>query len=527
MSRKLIFSILGLISLVLAYVFYPSLPEWVELVISQKLPREFARLLHNSDLVAFAGFISLFGLSFFLLYLIFPVSYVWYHIHAAERIIEELPLATNETRRTDKKSFLSQLKTLGFIGRLATSYSPYLIQGPEEEVKAESLKNTRIIKKALSSGKSQKLTIAPVRATAPAEVIFNVDSLVTDHLLLGFFTAFSRVMVGAGVVCLGISMVSFSLVQGKEDVTQFSVVQTGLVAFLYLLIAAVIMAGLGHLIGLLLSQNARVLTRMINNLFHQNMWQQDMGTIQEHLAGNAMSQKFGSILNHSLAKPMKEISQAVKALTVEQEKKLDNILSETLSGFTDNMASKSQTDMANLSKILKDAAHAADQMKKQFTDINMLFGKQMDKQTIAISKHLADMQKVLNNNEKMTQKGSEKIISMLAAEVEGTYGRLGKFMENSLNKLEEKHKTLDKAVNDKNSILKDLHSSAKDLGTISNASGMLLERFISLSTELDIMLKNLQQNRADSGSGNGDKLKLAMLKLQKLNKDRIGKLPDM
>jgi len=529
-SKNLTFFILGLISAVLAYIFYPSLPAWTELVTTERLPREFTRMVQNSTIVSFAGFTSLFGLSFVLLYLIFPVSYVWYHLLSAQRIIAELPLISNMIKRTTKKGFLSQLKGLGFIERLAISYDPYLIQGPEEEVKAEVLKKIRIIKKSVGNDKNEKHTISPVRATTPAEMFFNMDSLVSDHLLLGFFIIFARVMIGAGVICLGILLVSYSFIEGKGQGTLLSSVLPGLTAFLYFLFSAVIITGLVHLVTLILSQNARRLARMINGLFHQNNWQQDINSIQEQLTSNSATEKFGAILHNSLDKPMKEISKAVKALTTEQEKKLDNILSETLVRFADNMGKKSEADIAHLSKTLNGAADAADQMKKQFTDSNLQFSKQMDKQTTAIAKHLTDMQKILTNSEKTTQKAAEKIVSSLAAEVEGTYGRLGKFMETSLSRLDSKHKTLESAVNDKNGILKDLHASAKDLGTISNASGMLLERFISLSTELDIILEHLQENSSDQNYGSSekrDKLKLAMMKLQKTKKDKISELPDM
>lgn len=525
MSKNLTFSILGLLATVLAYIFYPTLPELAKIIIAENLPGEFIRLLGNSDLVTFAGFISLFGLSFFILYLVFPVFYIWYQIYITRRIIATLPLISNVTRRTSKNTFLSQLKGRGYIERLAVSYGPYLIQGPEEEVAADALKNVRSIKKSPKNTKTRKYTISPARATVPADVIFNVDSLVNDHLLLGFFTILARIMIGAGVVCVGISMVSLSLVPATEEIALITALQPGLVAFLYLLSSAVIITGFTHLSDLVLSQNSHRLARMINGLFHQNEWQQDINNL---LISNAATEQFKDILQDCMDRPLKDIARAVKSLTVEQEKKLDNILSITLARFSEHMESKAGTDMANINKALKDTALAAGLMKKQFTDANAQFSKQMDKQITATSKHLTDMQKVLSTSEKTTQKGAEKIVSSLAAEVQGTYGNLASFMETSLIKLDEKHKSLEKASRDKNGILTDLHKSAKDLGTISNASGMLLERFISLSTELDRVLKRIQENgleRSSVNAGKHDKLKLAVLELKKSNKARTGKLP--
>lgn len=530
MSRKVTFFILGLISAVAAYIIYPSLPAFVDLIMTEKVPREYTRILQNSDLVAIAGFTSVFGLSFFLLYLIFPTFFVWYHLRAAQHAIAKLPVITNIMKRTDKKTFFSQMKGLGYIEELAISYGPYLIQGPEEEVSAEILKNARILKRSGKNAKPEKLTISPVKATVPAEVIFNVDNLMADHLLLGFFSIFSRIMIGAGVVCMGLSLISFTIVQGKEGTTLLLTLLPGITAFLYFLTSAIIMAGFSNLADLILRQKARSVPRMINDVFHQNAWQQDINNIQDHLNDMSSTEQLESILTRSLEKPMKEISKAVKALAVDQETKLDNLMAKTLAGFTDTMANKSSSDMTSLSQTLKDTAQAADQMKKHFTEANSQFARQMEKQTTAISKHLTEMQKVLSTSEKTTQKGTEKLMSSVAAEIEGTYDRLGKFMETSLSKLEEKQESLENAVNDKNSILKDLHNSAKDMGIISNASGMLLERFISLSTELDIVLKNIQENgigRTTGGDGKREKLKLAMMNLQKANSDRLDKLPDM
>lgn len=527
MSRNFSFFILGLIAAILAYVFYPALIGGLELIITERLPRDFSQMLQNSGLVIFAGSVSLFGLSFFLLYLIFPVFYVWYHINSAKGIIADLPLISNVAKRTDKKKFLSALKDLGFVGKLARSYGPYLIQGPEEEVSPDVVKNIRL---TASRGKDQKLKILPVSATVPAEVVFNVDSLVTDNLLLGFFAIFARMMIGAGVVCLGISVISFSLVLEESGIELFSALQPGMMAFLYLLVSAIIMIGLTGLVNMILSQNAGAVARMVNGLFHQNAWQRDMGRITAHLEGDSAVEKIEAVLKNSLDKPMKEISKAVKELAQEQEQKLDNILSTTLDNFSENLMKKSGSNMEDWNKSLKDVTQAADQMKKQFTSANSEFSKQMNKQSVAIAKHLTDMQKTLGNSEKVTQAGTEKIVSSLSTEVENSYKNFAKYMESSLKKLDAKQAMVEKSSQNKDGILKDLHDTAKDLATISNASGMLLERFITLTTELDSVLRNIRENGITHYNDNAekrDKLKSAMAKLQKNNKDKIGELPDM
>ncbi|MBL4803147.1 MAG: hypothetical protein JKY45_14780 [Emcibacter sp.] len=509
----------------LAYIANPSLTAVLQQVTTEPLPREFIRLLQNSELIAFAGYTSIFGLFFFLLYLLFPVFYVWYHINATLRIISEMPLSSNPIKRMDKKTFLSELKSLGFIGKLAKDYGSYLVQGAEEEVPSEVLKTVR-----LTRAKNKKIKISPVSATISAETVFNEASLVRENLMLGFFSVLARAMAGAAVVCLVISILSFSLVQGKGDVVEFHILQTGMMAFVYLLISAVIIGGLAALMNMILSQNADAVARKVNGLFYQNSWQQDIARITSNLEGNSAAEKLEKILQDSLNKPMKEISGAVKALALEQEKKLDHILSKTLDNFSENLMKKSGSDMGYLNRAIKDAALSAEQMKKHFVEANSAFSKQMDKQSTAIAKHLTDMQKILGNSEKITQAGSEKIIVTLAGEVENTYKKFGEYMESSLKRLDEKQTIIESSSNDKNGIMKDLHDTAKDMATISNASGMLLERFIALATELDQLLSNMKENglpNQNDTTEKRDKLKLAMLKLKKINKDRIDELPDM
>lgn len=530
MSRNLSFFILGLISAVLAYFFHPLHADLVELVISERLPQDFVRMLQNSDLVAFAGLVCLFGISFVGFYLIFPVFYVWSQIYSARNIVAELPLASNPAQQTDKKTFLTQLSDLGFINQLAVAFGSYLTQKPEVEVTGEVLKKARIIKRLTKSDTKQTHMIAPVMACASADVIFNRDSLVTDSLLLGVFQLFARILIGIGVICLGISIFSYSPMAETPVKTIFLAAQPGMVALLYCLTSAIIMAGLIHLVDLVLSQNVSSLARGINDLFHQNEWQQEIDDIKATLDENSIVEQLENIFQTSLNKPMREISKAVKALSVDQEKKLDNILSNTLDVFVQDLHKKTGKDTESLNKALKDAAQSADTMKKQFSVTSSEFTKNMNKQATVIALHLADMQKVLNKSEQTTQKGTEKIVSSLADELAGTQKRLGTFFETSLKKLEERQKTVEAAVTGKGSILDDLHKTAKDLAIISNASGTLLETFNSLSSELNVVLQHIQETGIDHINGRiekRDKIKQALQELKKANSDKIGKLPDI
>lgn len=528
MSKNFIFIILGLISAVLTYIFSPSLVGLVEWTVTDRLPREFLRLLIASELVAFAGFVSMFGLTFFILYLIFPVSYIWHHIVSAKRLIAALPVVSNPVRRTGKKTFLSELKGLGFIRDLTESYAVYLIEGPEEDVSVQALKNPRLVKKI--NNKNEKLKITPVRAAAPAEVIFNGYSMLTDNLQLSFFTIYARALAMVGLICLGLSAVAFLIAPGGQAAAPLSLLQPGMVALLYCLISAVIISVLGRWLDLILSQNVNILARSINGLFYQGEWPQDKDGQAENSTEMAFIKKLDVTLTDNLDKPMKEIAKAMKAISVEQEKKLVDILNKTLRAFSDSLDKKNAGDTAALTKALKESAQAAEAMKKHFSEASGQFSKQMDKQATAIAKHLADMQKILGNNQKAAQQGTGKILSAVTAEVDKTYARLGSFMESSLSKLDEKQTAIETAVDDKDSILKDLHNTAKDLGTISNASGRLLEKFNALAKEMDSVLKIIQENGFDNSPASseaGDKLKLALLDLRKANRDKTSKLPNM
>ncbi len=529
MSRNSIFILLGVISAGVAYFFYPSFIALVQSAIAENLPHDFSRMLQKNDLVVFAGFISLFGLSFFLLYIIFPVSYVWYHINSAQNIVAALPVASNELKRTSKQTFLSQLKEMGFIGRLANSYGGSLIQEAEREVSAETLKNIRFIKKNVSRNKSRKIVVAPVRATISAAEIFNVDSLLNDHLLLGFFNIFAWVIAATGAIIFGISQLS-PVQTGGGQITLMPAMQPGMVALLYCLASAtIIMAGV-RLLELVLAQNSRSLARKIDDLFDHGQWQQDIKDLQSHLLDNSVTEQIETILRNSFDKPVREISRAIKLLAAEQEKKLNNILLKTLENFTGNLEKKSATNTENLNQALKDATDSAELMKKQLVGANSDFSRQMDKQATTIARHLANMQKVLTSSEKTTRTGSEKLIATLTTEVNATYAQLDGFIKSNLKKLDDRQAKIDTALNDKNSILKDLHNSAKDLGTISNASGMLLERFIALSAELDNLLRKNGKNNPPQSDGNMDRLsqlRRAMIDLKQANSDRTGKLPEM
>ncbi len=529
MSRNFLFFVLCLISAAFAFVFYSSIPAIVSMVATDNLPSNLIRIMRNSDLIAFASFMSLFGLIFVTLYMLIPVFYVAYHIKLAKNIVTELPLITNPVRRTDRKTFLSKFNGLGFIENIAVAYGSYLIQGPEEEVDAEKLINIRLVNKPAIKGRDKKITISPVKALAPAEKFFNQESLVIDNLLLDFFILFSRILIGIAIICVGISLVAYQL-QESQSIAAQSMLQSGGIAALICFSSAIIIAGLTRLMSLLLFQNSQSVARMINGLFYQNDWQQDLFKISTNGDGNPDMKQLESLFKNSLDKPLKEISKAVKALSVEQESKLDDILSKTLASYIGRMEKDFVANNSKLNSAVKETTNSVMEMKNNLSDSHNIFIEQMGKQSDDIVKHLSAMQKVLTNSEKATQKSSEKIISSLASEVKGVFDKFSKFIEDSLKKIDDKQDKIDKSVSDKDSILKDLHTSSKDLGTISNASGILLEKFTLLSSELDVVLKNIQKQAIGNnpiGNVKRDNLKLAILELQKSNSDKIGKLPEM
>tara|TARA_R110002096_G_scaffold13246_8_gene47115 strand:- start:21661 stop:23253 length:1593 start_codon:yes stop_codon:yes gene_type:complete len=526
-SKNLTFFILGLTAAVVAYIFNPALVVLVEMVSTATLPRDFLRMVSQSSLVAFGGYLSLFGLVFFLLYLVFPVTYVWYHISAAHSAMTRLPLASAPARRTTLKDFLSQMKEMGFIGKLAEAYSGYLVQEAERKVDPEVVKSARLSKRAVKSGDGKDVLIAPVRATARAKVLFNRDSLVGETLLLGFFPVFARLLIGAGVVCVGFSLVSYSLDPAEMHV--MTALQPGLVAFLYCLTAAIIIFGGAHFVEQILDQGAKLLARTIDGLFDQNEWQGDMNRLVGSLAEVNIADQLEEVLHKGLDKPMTEFSKAVKELSSAQEEKLDGLMVKSLADFSQTMTKQVGVDADNLNKALKDATLAADKMKKQQLDGAMQFTKQMDKQAATIAKHLLEMQKNLKASEKTTHTGTEKLIAGLTTEVEKTYQNMAEFVESNLKTLQEKQDAFEASVQDKDNILSDLHNTARDLGTISNASGKLLDKFNQLTTEMDTILRTIQEKGPVSrnGAAKNNKLKDALLNLRQSNSERTRELPDM
>lgn len=530
MSRNLTFFFLGLTAAVVAYIFHPLHGELVGWVITENLSPAFSEMLKSNEIVALASLVSLFGITFVGLYLIFPVFYVWSHINSARNIVGALPLATNLAQRTDKTTFLAKLSGLGLINRLAKAFGDYLTQQAEEDVSGEALKNAPIIRGMSQSPKKQVAKIAPVRASASAEGIFNRDSLVVDNLFFGALNLLARILVAIGVICMGISLVVPSMAAAPLDQPLIITIQPGLVALLYCVTAALIMSAFIHLADMILSQNASSLARGINDLFHQNGWQRDLDDLSGSFGHRDVGAQLENILQSGLNKPMKEITKAVKALSMDQEKKLGSILSKALDFFIGDLDKKLGKDTEILNKALKDAAKSADIMKKQFSDSNVQFTKNMNKQAAVIALHLADMQKILSKSEQTTQKGTDKMITSLSKDLEASQRRLSIFMETSLRKLDNRQKAMDAAATGKDSILNDLQKTAKDMATISNASGTLLDRFHSLSSELMGMVDHIRD--AEIARNNGriaqqGKVKVALEDLKKSNRAKLGDLPDL
>lgn len=483
--------------------------------------------LQNNPLVSLAGMLSFFGVIFFTLYLVIPTLYVWFYINLANNRISILPNFSNPISRTDKNKFLATMKELGFIEKNALSYAAYLVQGPEETVPPETLKNMRIIRKASQNKGGEAIVISPVYAKLSAEEFFNRENLVVENLMLGFFHILARIIASMGVICIFLSIMSYASLDTPHETPLISALYPGLWAFLLCLISSLYISGFVHSIELILSQMVNILAKRINGLFGQSNWQQDIHILKQQVMSNSDKENLETVLQNCLDKPMKEIAKAVKALAEEQESKLDKILSDTLSYFISNIDKNLSMDMKSVNQVLKDTANSADQMKKQLIDSGTLFSKHMDKQAGSIAKHLTEMQKILNNSEKASQQATEKLISSFATEVDKTYGQLAKFMETSLKNLADKQTIIEKAESNKDSILRDLHNSAKDLGTISNASGKLLEKFTALSKELDGILSLAQKNTNVPDTAKRDKLKMAVMELKKNNNDKLGKLPDM
>lgn len=461
--------------MVIAYFLTPLLPGMVKGVSSMRLPADFTSMLTHSSLVYFAGFTSFLSLSLFLFLFFFPAAHVWYYLGRAKNILSRLPMACDPVRRTTKKTFLDSLKELDFIHEMSVIYSDYLIQEDGRDVSEEALKELSASRLNSVKGKAAKVTIDPVSATVQASFVFRADQMVDQRLFLWFFSAFPRLIGAIAIVLLSICLAG-ALLTGPEGGSLIEALRPGIVAFSLCLTSALVIGFLCRVIVSGLYHQAADVAQMIDHLFHHDGLRRDI----REMLGHNTAQGGMKELEKAVSRPITALVKSIDSLSENQEKKLDDLISGTLASFTKEMEKTTGQQAAKLAKTLEDASKVTVEMKKS-----------LEEQSKSHIKHLEDMRALIAQQETETKVGLLDKIESLISDLKGE---------------------VNKALTDKNSVLEDLHKSAKDMGTISGASGKIVEKFEKLSKELDGLLK---QTHASSPAENQTLLE-AVEALQKM-----------
>jgi len=530
--RNVYFILTVIISALCAYFFNPVLLDMLEDIFSKALPRSILK----SDLVHLSGFASLMGLALLVFTFILPALRVWYYLAGALRAIAELPLAHEKLHQTTVKSFLAKLSDLGFIHDLARIYSSHLVQGPDQEISSEVLEEMKVSKILLKNNKNKKFIIAPVRAVQTADFVFNPHQLVDQRIFMWFFNMLPTILAGIGGICLMLSFVDFALNSSVGGGTPMLVgLQAGVVSIALCLISAIIVTIISRLMGDMLRGGAHRLCHDIDNLFHHDSLNELLSHMTDNVDSAAISDDMALKLERTIAKPLNAMTRATKALAAEQEEKLDTILGKTLARFTLDYEKNAGLEADSLNQSLKASAKAAKDMEKHIQDSSVKFSKQLDQQASAIARHLSDMQKILEKAEKKSKDSLssdvEKMVKNLTEEMQDNFEKFGKYMDQSLTELSIRQDKLDHAVVNKDNILQDLHKTARDLGTISEASGQLLEKFSRLSKGMENILEQTgpMQGQTSSMASGMDREKMidALKDLQKITKNKSRELPKL
>ena len=90
-----------------------------------------------------------------------------------------------------------------------------------------------------------------------------------------------------------------------------------------------------------------------------------------------------------------------------------------------------------------------------------------------------------SNSEQRLTVQTEKMLDSLKEEIDQNYKKYGEFIGEHMSRIEETQEVLNGALADKDSLVQGLKKTSQDLGTISEASGKLVDRFAKLSKELD------------------------------------------
>ncbi|MFC7049538.1 hypothetical protein [Emcibacter nanhaiensis] len=525
MSRILFFLLTLLVSAVVAYFSSTIVASLTVLLSTDRLPRDFLRLVMDSNLVVTASYMCVFFLSMVIFAHLLPSLHIWFHLTRAKKRLGELPLACDKLRQTTVKKFLASLDGLDFIHEFAVIYSERLHQQPPQEVPEELLKKAKLNRAIAKKDKDGKLTIEPVRASAPAASVFSSEQLVDQRLYLWFVEALPKILLAAGGLILSVNLLSLTVFDPALNVNMTTLgdfvaqLQPGLVALVFSAFTALVIYVLVKFSVGILRQNAADLAALVDHLFHHDGWHAELRDMVDMMRDSSLSKD----VEKAIQRPLNAIGKATKALADDQGAKLEEFLSRAIAAFEAEMEKNAGKQLAALTGSLEKAQKTAEKMEKSFSSTAEGFASQLTQMKEAVEREE-------NNSEQRLTAQTEKVLESLKEEIDQNYKKYGEFIGEHMSRIEETQEVLNGALADKDSLVQGLKKTSQDLGTISEASGKLVDRFAKLSKELDSLIKDAKNKTSGSGpisSAQKDELLEALDKLKKQRASQIEDLPSL
>ena len=367
-SRILFFLLTLLVSAVVAYFSSTIIASLTVLLSTERLPRDFLRLMIDSPLVITASYVCVFFLSMVIFAHLLPSLHIWFHLTRAKKRLGELPLACDKLRQTTVKKFLATLEGLDFIHEFAVIYSEHLHQQPAEDVPEELLKKAKLNRALAKKDKNEKLVIEPVRASAPAASVFSAEQLVDQRLFLWFVEALPKILLATGGIILSVNILSLTIFDPALNVNMTTFgdfiahLQPGLTAFVLTACAALLAYIFVKFSVGVLRQNATDLPALIDHLFHHDGWHAEL----QDMAGMMRENSLSKDVEKAIQRPLTAIGKATKALADDQGTKLEEFLSRALAAFEQEMEKNAGKQLAALTGSLEKAQRTAEKNGKEF-----------------------------------------------------------------------------------------------------------------------------------------------------------------
>ncbi|WP_321392609.1 hypothetical protein [Emcibacter sp.] len=490
---------------------------------TERLPRDFLRLLMSSELVTIASYICVFFMSMVIFAHLLPSFHIWFHLTRAKKRLGQLPLACDRIRQTTVKKFLTALEGLDFVHEFAVIYSEHLDQLPEREVPEELLKKAKINRAITKRGQDEKVTIAPVLASVGAASVFSPEQLVDQRLFLWFVEALPKVLLTVGGLLLLVNILNLPVFDPALNVNMttlgdfISQLQPGLTALVISIFTALLIYTLVTFSTGVLRQNARELPSLIDHLFHHNGWHTVLKEMAEMMRENSLSKD----VEKAIQRPLAAIGKATKALSDDQGSKLEEFLSTAIAAFEKEMEKNAGKQLSALTTSLEKAQKTAEKMEMSFSATATGFAGQLEQMREAVAKEE-------KQSEQHIVAQTEKMLETLKAEIGQNYEKYGEFIGEHMSRIEETQDVLNNALANKDSLVQGLKKTSQDLGTISEASGKLVDRFAKLSKELDSLIREAKNSPPGSvSSAQKNELLEALEKLKKQRLTQIEELPEL